>query len=346
MSYFRFRASACVVTYHGVLPDSYRATDPFLDNSLLTVAQFRSQLKLLKKRYNVIPPDHFRAWLGGSAELPDRAVLLTCDDGLFNNLSVMLPLLEEEGLSCLFFVTGQSGEETSSMLWYVELYLMMMNAAAGARGSESGFTRIPDIHADLSTRRADWLDLVTQLSRLDGAERMDWLAQAADCWGLRGEWKTRYLAEETLQQRFRVLQTSELKNLFGRGMAIGAHTLSHPVLSEQSSNSARTEIVNCRQKLEQCIQGCVWALAYPFGNDASVGMREYQFAMDAGYECAFNNTEGTLIPASRFSLPRVHITADMTPEVFEAHVSGFHEMLRHKSRAWQQKLERGVGALG
>ena len=38
-------------------------------------------------------------------------MLLTCDDGLQNTLTDMLPVLQELGLSCLFFVTGASLSE-------------------------------------------------------------------------------------------------------------------------------------------------------------------------------------------------------------------------------------------
>src|SRR3954452_12928551 len=125
VGYFRSGAAVSIVTYHGVLPNGYRTPDVFLDSALLSLKSFRSQIKLLKRAYNVISPDHFRGWLQGGLELPPRSVLLTCDDGLLNNVSVMLPVLEQEGLQCLFFVTGESLEDPPSMLWYIELYLLI-----------------------------------------------------------------------------------------------------------------------------------------------------------------------------------------------------------------------------
>ena len=124
--YLRSRAVANVVTYHGLLPEGYRVADTFLDNTLITIESFRAQLRMLKERYNVISPDRFRGWLNGMEELPERAVLLTCDDGLLNNLTVMARVLQEEGMQCVFFVTGASLEPAPRMLWYIELYLMLM----------------------------------------------------------------------------------------------------------------------------------------------------------------------------------------------------------------------------
>jgi len=76
----------------------------------------------------------------------------------------------------------------------------------------------------------------------------------------------------------------------------------------------------------------VWALAYPFGNSAAAGDRELQLAKQAEYECAFMNVSGPLAATSKFALPRVHVTADMSLSVFEAHASGFHENLRRRLR--------------
>ena len=121
-------AGPSVVTYHGVMPRGYRMTDPSLDGSLVVADSLRRQLRLLKDQYNVISPQQFLQWCRSQQELPPRSVLLTCDDGLRNTLTEMLPILQEMGLSCLFFVTGASLSEAASMLWYEELYLMFLAA--------------------------------------------------------------------------------------------------------------------------------------------------------------------------------------------------------------------------
>ena len=89
VGYFSSRTVASVVTYHGVLPEGYRVLDPFLDNTLLTVESFRAQLRMLKEHYNVISPDRFRVWLQGKEDLPERAVLVTCDEGNVGSAEVI-----------------------------------------------------------------------------------------------------------------------------------------------------------------------------------------------------------------------------------------------------------------
>jgi hypothetical protein len=51
----------------------------------------------------------------------------------------------------------------------------------------------------------------------------------------------------------------------------------------------------------------------------------------AGFTCAFVNVGGGLgAKTSRFAMPRVHVSADMSLGEFEAQISGFYRWLRHR----------------
>ena len=330
VGYFHSRSTpVSILTYHGVYPREHRSSDSFLDNTLVSVQAFRSQLRLLKTSYNLITPDDFRRYLQSDEELPDRAVLLTCDDGLVNNLTVMAPILRDEGLSCLFFVTGSSSAESTDMLWYVELYLTLMQAQSGRELEYRGF-QIPAVPEGLSDRRACWHSLMRGLSQFDNEARREVLDILSDEWRLPPDWKAQFLADPVQRQRFQILNASELKELNQMGMSIGAHTMSHPILSAQSPALASAEIVNCRWLLESCLGDTVWSIAYPYGEPSAVGQREFQMAETAGYECGFLNTPGEMQAERKFVLPRVHITSDMSLSVYEAHASGFHQWLRSR----------------
>src|SRR5438067_9423407 len=95
-----------VITYHGVLPKGYEARDLALDGHLITAEAFTLQLRLLKREYNIIAPEQFLSWIDNKAQLPPRAMLLTCDDGLINSVTDMLPLIHELKVPFLFFITG------------------------------------------------------------------------------------------------------------------------------------------------------------------------------------------------------------------------------------------------
>ena len=125
-------AGYAVVNYHGMLPAGASTGDLPLDGTLVHPEAFRQQLQFLKTHYHVIHPEEFRASIEERKPLPSRSVLLTCDDGLVNALTEMLPVLQSENVSCLFFVTAASCCDQPGMLWFQELYqLMRINPLIG-----------------------------------------------------------------------------------------------------------------------------------------------------------------------------------------------------------------------
>jgi peptidoglycan/xylan/chitin deacetylase (PgdA/CDA1 family) len=334
--YLRRRADGgafCVLTYHGVLPAGYEVGDPQQDGSLVSAENLRSQLQLLKECYHVVSPDEVHEWIAGGKELPERAVLLTCDDGLRNVLTDMAPILQEEGVSCLFFALGASAGQGSQMLWYEELFLLLTAAPGGSHSFDGlGDGAGTNIElGDRAQRRAAWWNLVKKLSQYDQPARADFIEASRIQFGLPEQWNAECTNDEGRRRRFGLLNEGDLRQLVDLGMSIGSHTLNHPILSQQTSELAWKEISESRSLLEKAIGRPVWALAYPFGDPASVTTREMLMAEQAGFECAFMNVGGGFgASLPRFALPRVHVSADMSLAEFEAHLSGFHRDFRSR----------------
>ena len=316
-----------MITYHGVLPNGYEVSDPDQDGGLVTVDQFRLQLRLLKSHYQVVTPAEVLAWATEGRELPRRSVLLTCDDGLLNTLTDMAPVLREEKLSCLFFVLGLSAAPESQRLWYDELYLLLLAAPSGSFPIEANGTTLE--LQERRQRRRVWGELLKKLSALDQPERLRFIDDARVKFGLGKDWDSKFRSSEAQRRRFSLLNLNELRQLVDEGMSVGSHTLSHPMLSQQEPELAWKEISESKDRLEKALDTRVWALAYPFGDTVSVTGREQQIAEQAGFACAFMNVGGGFgSQLQRFALPRVHVTSEMSLPEFEAHVSGFYRTLR------------------
>jgi peptidoglycan/xylan/chitin deacetylase (PgdA/CDA1 family) len=123
-----------------------------------------------------------------------------------------------------------------------------------------------------------------------------------------------------------MLNRSELHQLAEAGMTIGAHTLTHPMLSQTSDGEASAEISECRDQLNKEL-GCeVWALAYPFGTSDAVSAREISMSRRSGFTCAFMNIENS--STDIHSYPRIHVSSGMTLPELQAHLSGFDFAIR------------------
>jgi len=346
--YFRTdtRPGLAVITYHGVLPQGYKPIDPGFDGSLITAETFRQQLRLLKKKYTVISPEDMRSWCRDEWELPPRAALLTCDDGFLNNLTEMLPILQDEGLRCLFFVTGTSVGDRRSMLWYEELLLMFLRARAGGFEISSGEIQISGVLGEREQRRAVWWSAVKRLSQVDAGSRERFLHAAHSYFGLQESLEFYLGSYPETQRHFCLLTGTELQQLAAAGMTIGAHTMTHPILAQLPPELAWAEIAESRALLESALGREIWALAYPFGDSGSVTPRVVAMAKQAGFDAAFLNIGGglgTSLPLHE--IPRVHVNAGMSLAEFEAHVSGFYEALQRSMRRTPQNTTPSLEAV-
>jgi peptidoglycan/xylan/chitin deacetylase (PgdA/CDA1 family) len=92
-----------VVTYHYLAeeaPTAPRAIFP------ATTALLERQVEELGRSYELVSRDDLLRALDGEAELPERAALVTFDDGLRFQVELALPVLDRLGVPGLFFVPG------------------------------------------------------------------------------------------------------------------------------------------------------------------------------------------------------------------------------------------------
>jgi peptidoglycan/xylan/chitin deacetylase (PgdA/CDA1 family) len=322
-------SAPAVVTYHGIVPGGYEVRDAVLDGHLVTAEAFTRQMQLLKSSYNIISPQEFLRWCEGDCELPRRSVLLTCDDGLVNTLTDMLPIIQKMGVPFLFFVTSASCDEVSSMLWYEQLYILLQ-----AAGRETLLQLRQSLNPDRAPVQVQsiWMDLMKKLSALDWHSRRKALDQLRTRIGISNRWDSEYSQNEALRRRFFMLNVTELKELQRSGATIGAHSISHPMLSQMAECDAFEEISGSRSRLEAALGGPVLAFALPFGNSQAVSDREPELAKRAGFRFAFMNVEDTSAE-NKFAFPRVHVSFNTTVAELDAHLSGLHQSIRGRFAA-------------
>ena len=107
--------------------------------------------------------------------------------------------------------------------------------------------------------------------------------------------------------RRRHLDWSELRDLSGRGVSIGGHSVSHPFLTRLDVDAAVGEIDGCRKALEDGLGAGVTAFTYPYGAYSPWLARVVE---DAGYQVAFTMDATQVVSSeTRFTLPRVGVYA-------------------------------------
>lgn len=276
--------SLCVVNYHRILA----RPDPLLDSEP-DVAAFRWQMALLAECFHVMP---LRAALAAldAGSLPPRTVCITFDDGYRSVHELALPVLEEFGLPATVFVT--SGHVGKGSMWNDRIIKAVQALPAGALDlSDLGLPRYP-LATDADRKRAaagltEASKYLPPPARAALVERLAELAGTGDAPGL-------------------MLTPEMVVDLDRRGVEIGAHTVTHPILTSLDDAAARAEIRNGKQELEALIGKPVRLFAYPNGKAGKdFDARHVAMVREAGFDAAFTTAVGAIGGmADRFQLPR------------------------------------------
>jgi len=213
----------------------------------------------------------------------DRAAV-TFDDGYVDNLYEAKPVLEKYGMPATVFVTA-SAVPDGATFWYDRLAHLVLDAPSTVSHIELNVAGTP-LWADLrseSARARAHIAIHRRVRNLQPAEISSTLDALAESLATVPDTDTAP----------RSLNTDELRSLGEGGLVdIGAHTLTHPVLSQLPANEQWSEIHGSRRLLQDLTGMRVTSFAYPFGTPDSFTDATERLVADAGFELAVTSTDG------------------------------------------------------
>lgn len=136
-------------------------------------------------------------------------------------------------------------------------------------------------------------------------------------------------ADESYRPTRPMLSFDEVRELSRAGWTIGSHTLTHPILAKQSTETVRRELTDSRKRLSDELGQPVNLLAYPYGTRQTVSQRDRELAQEAGYQAAFVDAIGSLAQGQdRFALSRCKVLGTDSLQVFRATLCGQLDLWR------------------
>lgn len=273
-----------VLIYHRVLA----APDP-LRNWDVDIKQFDRQMRLLKMRFNVLPLREAVELLE-QGRLPQLAVSITFDDGYRDNHDNALPILARYDLPATFFIaTG-----------YLNGGCMFNDIFIEAVRLSEGILDLQDIGFGLH-RFSSIEDKVATISRLLPKLKYQPFVMREE------------ISEELAKKVGNInisdimMSSYQVQALRKAGMAIGAHTAKHPILSNENLSDAEVDIVKSKQYLEELLGEDIDGFAYPNGKPGEDYRSEHvDMVMSAGFRYAVSTAWGVADRGSdRYQIPRL-----------------------------------------
>ena len=267
-------------------------------HEVLDAACFVTQMDYIRAYLHPVGVDEVRASLQTGAALPERAVLVTFDDGHRSVLEAALPVLRERSIPAVVYVVAGL-LDTDQPFWWNEVEELVER---GGEAEHVADGTAPDV-------------VVRALKRCPNEQRLAALLQLRE-------------TASSPAPRMLQLRRDELSELEAGGIAIGNHTLTHPCLHQCDNATIRYELEASQRIMTDALGRAPRTLAYPNGDHDP---RVRQAAEDLGFEAAFlfDHRLSANPPADPLRISRLRVNADTPMDRFKIIVSGLHPAIHH-----------------
>jgi peptidoglycan/xylan/chitin deacetylase (PgdA/CDA1 family) len=289
----------------------HRIADGPIDNWGLAVspALFEEQLHVLRRTRHPFPLTDFVCNLMANT-LPPDAVALTFDDGYVDNLVAAKPRLAAADVpATVFLATGYL--DRPGEFWWDELARLVF-VGNGPRNFEL-VIRGKTMHIDFGTepavcedgtmgaaslamRQAALTPIWQAIRLLEDDERELIMSKLRSIFAVRGHYAG----------QGRAMTREEVRALVSGGLVtIGAHTVTHPVLSKLGAAACHREVTESKLACEALIGAPVAGFAYPYG-DLDAKARGAVMTAGFAFACSTQHASASAM-CDVFTLPRIQV---------------------------------------
>jgi peptidoglycan/xylan/chitin deacetylase (PgdA/CDA1 family) len=283
-------SQVAILIYHRVCPKIDDWSDGGVDPTY-----FIQQIEyLLRNKYQIISLDTLAQHLAAGNCLPEKAVVITFDDGYKDNYVYAFPILKKYNITAtIFLATGHIG--TNKLFWWDKIKYILLNTKLDRLAVDD----LGDYPlASKSDRRRAVTQIIEELKRMPDEKKS--LIEEELCDLIPG---IHALARNLILSWEDVIEMSRC------GIDFGAHSVNHPVLTRLPPEKAKWEITQSKKDIESVIGKNVTTFSYPNGdsNDELIN-----HVKENGFACAVSVSPHKLvgIKDNLWALSRISASVD------------------------------------
>jgi peptidoglycan/xylan/chitin deacetylase (PgdA/CDA1 family) len=309
-------ASNCTIIMFHYVRDLTHSRYPEIKG--LDLSRFRALLDTLQRDYAIVTAEVIRACLDGESSLPQRACLLTFDDGYLEHYTEVFPELARRGLSGCFYPPVDAVRR-EKLLDVNKIHLLLAHTgyahvAKLIRELERLYITEQAGHPDLPSWETLWRQYAVP-SRFDSAEVIFFKRvlqhalppeiRARLCNAL---WDAVMDIDEVTAARETYVSLNMLRVMAKNGMHIGSHGNTHIWLDKVSQKQQKEEIDASLGMLQNIYgsQSFILSIAYPYGaaNGETVNLCRN---IKASFGLTTETKEALVTQKNRFLMPRIDV---------------------------------------
>jgi peptidoglycan/xylan/chitin deacetylase (PgdA/CDA1 family) len=243
----------------------------------LPTALFARQMEMLHHFFCVLPLEEL-VTLNTKGELPPRAIAITFDDGYRDNYENAFPILKQLQLpATIFLTTGPL--ESDGILWHDRVFFAFQQTRCEEvliLGKTYSLETVAE--KELAQKM-----LRRHLRKCPPAERDEIVQEVTVALGV----------PQVCQKRVQKLSWQDIEEMAAHNISFGAHTVTHPVLSQMALADAEKEILLSKETIERKLRRTVQLFAYPNGTRADFTEPVKKIVREIGFRAAVTTIPGT-----------------------------------------------------
>lgn len=239
----------------------------------LDVKLFREQIAFMKSNFNIVTMEQALEAISTKEKLPEKALLLTFDDGYADNYTVAMPVLEEYGVQGSFFIPGKT---------FTTHQLLDVNKIHYVLASANIYNLVEDLKKEMDYYRGQEFQYASTeelfakyavASRFDIKETVfvKQMLQTVLPEKLRNIISSKLFAkyvgvtEEQLAYEL-YMSEEQIRTMKRHGMFIGIHGYDHYWLGNLPVEQMENDISLALDALDEFVDRKQWVMNYPYGN--------------------------------------------------------------------------------
>lgn len=274
-----------ILMYHGFSKPLDNKGLTNFEGKHINVDEFENHLKLLTKYCNPISLESAIV----NEKLPANPVVLTFDDGYKNNYTYTFPLLKKYNVPATIFLTTGFIDQTN-YIWTDRLEYIIDHAPHRNIDFpwKDDYLKL-ELNSDNEKMRTI-LSIKNYLKTLPETKKLFFLNTLQRFLEIKYDW-------DKIPPILLPLTWDEIREMRDSGLfSFGAHTVTHPILSNCTDDQQRKELALSQQRINKELGESAYLFAYPNGGIADYNKKSIELLRELGYLGAVTTIAGYVNP--------------------------------------------------
>lgn len=261
---------AVIINYHRFV-ESLESQLETKSTVVHRIEDFRREIRFLKRYFHIASLDEVAQNLREGKRFKQPTVALTIDDGWRDNYELLFPVLKKENVPATIFLTaGVIG--TDRQMWFHRLSEVMRRTKKQVLFLNGRLHKKTYFLNSLNKRRRAYIAILQELKDVDIGERDRYLSEIENQLG-------------RIANAIPVmLDWSQVRAMHKQGVSFGAHSCTHPILTNMPLEDAKKEIIESKRIIENKLEEPVNHFAYPNGRPKDFNEELRKFCQQSGFQ--------------------------------------------------------------